>query len=86
MSVIKTTSGRKSRYAAKKNAMHGGSYHGNSPFFENIPHFQYLKPLGPGVYPHLDAYGPNFRYPEDPWKRTKPKTEEEFEIPISSKQ
>lgn len=47
------TTGKKSKYAAKKARMHSGSYTGNSPFFTNIPEFQFLKPLH--LYPHLTS-------------------------------
>ena len=45
------TTGKNSKYAIKKARMHSGSYSGNSPFFSNIPEFQFLKPLH--LYPHL---------------------------------
>ncbi|HYD90920.1 MAG TPA: hypothetical protein VEA37_05450 [Flavobacterium sp.] len=38
-------------YGEKKTAMRNGSYGGNSPFYNNIPEYQYLKPLA--SYPHL---------------------------------
>lgn len=42
---------KKSKYALKKIAMKNGTYNGNSPYFQNIQEFQYLKPLD--SYPHL---------------------------------
>ena len=42
---------KRSKYALKKIAMQNGTYEGKSPFFVNIPEFQYLKPLD--NYPHL---------------------------------
>lgn len=55
------TTGKKSSYAAKKQQMINGSYHGTSPFYENIPEFQHLKPLS--MYAHLKVGG--FRIPDN---------------------
>lgn len=55
------TTGKKSKYAIKKQQMKAGTYQGTSPFFENIPEFQYLKPLN--AYPHLRLSG--FRVPDN---------------------
>lgn len=52
-------------YAEKKEAQKGGSYEGSSPFFKNIPEFQYLKPLHKDMYPHLRQW-PGFRLPSAP--------------------
>lgn len=41
-------------YSEKKEAQKAGTYHGTSPYFNNIPEFQYLKPLN--LYPHLRAF------------------------------
>jgi hypothetical protein len=60
-----TTSGKKSKYASKKLSQKGGSYNGISPFFSNIPEFQFLKPLHKDVYPHLRAWK-LFRLPSAP--------------------
>lgn len=48
------TTGRKSKYAAKKNRQGNGSYVGPSPFFNNNPEWQFLKPLK--AYAHLAKY------------------------------
>lgn len=44
------------KYAEKIEQMKNGTYHGNSPFYNNIPEFQYLKPLA--SYPHLQNLRP----------------------------
>lgn len=49
-----------SKYALKKQKMKSGSYHGNSPFFKNIPEFQHIHPLK--TYAHLITLG-KFRFP-----------------------
>lgn len=49
-----------SKYALKKQKMKSGSYHGNSPFFKNIPEFQHLHSLA--SYPHLTTLK-KFRLP-----------------------
>lgn len=83
--LLATTTGKKSRYAAKKAAQKGGSYTGNSPFFTNIQEFQYLKPLHRDMYPHLRQW-PGFRLPSAPrpnqyslHNQPKPSEEEEYE-------
>lgn len=48
------TTGKNSNYAEKKERMKNGTYHGNSPFYENIPEFQHLLPLQ--SYAHLRKY------------------------------
>lgn len=48
------TKGKNSKYAAKKARMKAGTYSGSSPFYQNIPEFQFLKPLY--LYPHLAKY------------------------------
>lgn len=57
--------GNYKNYASKKAAQSGGSYEGTSPFFRNIPEFQYLKPLHKDSYPHLRQW-PKFRLPSPP--------------------
>ena len=59
------STGKNSKYASKKAAQKGGSYSENSPFFTNIPEFQYLKPLHRDMYPHLRQW-PMFRLPNTP--------------------
>lgn len=51
------TTGKKSNYASKKQQMQNGTYHGTSPFYENIPEFQHMKPLS--TYTHLREAGMN---------------------------
>jgi hypothetical protein len=51
MAESKESRGKKSKYQVKKQSQKGGSYQGNSPFFVNIPAYQYDKPLE--FYPHL---------------------------------
>lgn len=48
------TTGKNSKYAEKKERMKNGTYHGNSPYYENIPEFKDLWPLS--AYPHLRKY------------------------------
>lgn len=62
-------------YAEKKEAQKNNSYEGNSPFFKNIPEFQFLKPLHKNMYPHLRAYGPKFKLPNAPWQQRTEKEE-----------
>lgn len=50
----KNTTGKKSKYAVKKEQQRNGTYHGTSPFFSNIPEFTNLLPLS--SYPHLRKY------------------------------
>lgn len=52
-----STTGSKSKYAVKQQQKQNGSYHGNSPYYENIISFQHLKPLH--AYPHLAGNGMN---------------------------
>lgn len=49
-------------YGQKQALMKSGGYNGNSPFYNNNPEFQFLKPLE--TYEHLKAI-PNFRFPGD---------------------
>lgn len=63
--LLSSTSGKNSKYASKKMAQKAGSYQGNSPFFSNIPEFQFLKPLYKDLYPHLRAWE-LFRLPSAP--------------------
>lgn len=53
-------------YAVKKQAQKNHTYVGNSPFFSNIPEFQWLKPLHRDSYPHLREMGKLFRLPSGP--------------------
>lgn len=48
------TTGKKSKYAAKKQRMKSGSYTGTSPFYNNNSEWQYLHALH--TYPHLVQY------------------------------
>lgn len=58
--LSKLTTGKKSKYAAKKERMKNGTYTGSSPFYNNIAEFQFLKPLS--CYPHLAMYNlPNVK-------------------------
>lgn len=63
---ITETTGRKSKYARKKVQMANGSYNGNSPFFNNIPEFQHVKPLR--MYSHLRE--PGMQVPDGRVRRT----------------
>lgn len=62
-------------YAEKKEAQKSGAYDGSSPFFKNIPEFQFLKPLHKNMYPHLRAYGYSFKLPNAPWQKKVEKEE-----------
>ena len=46
-------------YGEKIDQKKNGTYHGNSPFYNNIPEFQFLKPLA--SYPHLRGFGADER-------------------------
>lgn len=59
------TTGKNSNYSAKKALQKSGAYQGSSPFFRNIPEFQYLKPLYKDLYPHLRQW-PGFKLPNAP--------------------
>jgi hypothetical protein len=48
---MEESKGRKSKYQAKKQKMNNGTYNGTSPFFSNIPDYQYDRPLE--TYPHI---------------------------------
>lgn len=67
-----------SKYSRKKLAQKNGSYHGSSPFFNNIREFQFLKPLHLDLYPHLRVYN-KFRLPSKPVLRS---TSQEADIDV----
>lgn len=64
-------------YSEKKASQKAGTYHGNSPLFNNIPEFQHLKPLH--MYSHLKEG--NMRVPDPNRRRViKDDIEMPFEI------
>jgi hypothetical protein len=80
MSLLSSaTSGKNSKYASKKAQQKSGSYQGSSPFFSNIPEFQFLKPLHKDIYPHLRAWK-GFKLPPAPRPQYLQHQESPFEI------
>ncbi|HOV34622.1 MAG TPA: hypothetical protein PLS56_01355 [Candidatus Dojkabacteria bacterium] len=64
-------------YAQKKDSQKSGTYHGSSPFFNNIPQFQGLWPLR--SYPHLRKLEQEtkFKFPPEKKERRKEDWEDE---------